>query len=92
MLEFLVDNIFMVFGVKVFQQIVSIPMGTNSAPLLADIFLYSYEAEFIQSLLLAGKIHLASQFNFTYRYIDVVLSNNNTDSENYLGQMYPAEL
>ena len=32
-----------------------IPMGTNCAPLLADIFLYSYEAEFIQSLLSTGK-------------------------------------
>ena len=47
MLEFLVDNIFVVFGGKVFQQIVGIPMGTNCAALLADIFLYSYEAEFI---------------------------------------------
>ena len=50
MIEFLVDNIFGVFGGKVFQQIVGIPIGTNCAPLLADIFLYSYEAEFIQSL------------------------------------------
>ena len=55
MLEFLVDNIFVVFGGKGFQQITGIPMGTNCAPLLADIFLYSYEAEFIQSLLSAGK-------------------------------------
>ena len=47
MLEFLVDNIFVVFGGKVFHLIVGIPMGTNCAPLLADIFLYSYEAEFI---------------------------------------------
>ena len=67
-------------------------MGTNCAPLLADIFLYSYEAEFIQSLLSTGKKKLASQFNFTYRYIDDVLSINNPDFENYLGQMYPAEL
>ena len=86
MLEFLVDNIFVVFGGKVFQQIVGIPMGTNCAPLLADIFLYSYEAEFIQSLLSTGKKKLASQFNFTYRYIDDVLSINNLDFENYLGQ------
>ena len=92
MLEFLVDNIFVVFAGKVFQQIVGIPMGTNGAPLLADIFLYSYEAEFIQSLLSAGKKRLASQFNFTYIYIDDVLSINNTDFENYLGQMYPPEL
>ena len=100
MLEFLVDNIFVVFGGKVFQQIVGIPMGTNCAPLLADIFLYSewwfvlfsYEAEFIQSLLSTGKKKLASQFNSTYRYIDDVLSINNPDFANYLGQMYPAEL
>ena len=44
MLEFLVDNIFVVFAGKVFQQTVGFPMGTNCAPLLADIFLYSYEA------------------------------------------------
>ena len=67
MQEFLVDNIFVVFGGKVFQQIVGIPMGTNCALLLADIFLYSYEAEFIQYLLSTGKKKLASQFNFTYR-------------------------
>ena len=92
MLEFLVDNIVVVFGGKVFQQIVGIPMGTNCAPLLAEIFLYSYEAEFIQSLLSTGKKKIASQFNFTYRYIDDVLSINNPDIDNYLGQMYPAEL
>ena len=45
MLEFVVDNIFVVFGEKVFQQIVGIPMDTNCAHLLADIFLYSYEAD-----------------------------------------------
>ena len=93
MLEFLVDNILVVFGGKVFQQIVGIPMGTNCAPLLADIFLYSYEAEFIQFLLSTGKKKkIASQFNFTYRYIDDVLSIKNPDFENYLGQIYPTEL
>ena len=45
-------------------------------------FLYSYEAEFIQSLLSAGKTRLASQFNFIYRYVDGVLSINNPDFEN----------
>ena len=37
MLELLFDNIFVVFAEKVFQQTVGIPMGTNCAPLLADI-------------------------------------------------------
>ena len=92
MLEFLVDNIFVVFGGQVFQQIVGIPMGTNCAPLLADIFLYSYEAEFIQSLLSTGRKHLASQFSFTYRYIDDVLSINNPNFKDYLHEIYPHEL
>ena len=88
MLEFLVDNIFVVFAGKVFQQRVGILMG---APLLADFFLYSYEAEFIKSSLSMGKKQLASRFNLTYRYIDDVLSINNQEFESYLGQMYPAE-
>ena len=33
-----------------------------------------------------------SRFNLTYEYIDAVLSINNPECENYLGQMYPAEL
>ena len=92
MLGFLVDNIFVVFAGKVFQQIVGIPMGTNCAPLLADIFLYSYEAEFIQSLLSTGRKQLASRFNFTYKYIDDVLSINKPQFETYMGQMYPVLL
>jgi hypothetical protein len=48
MFEFLIDNIFLMFGGYVFQQTVSIPMGTNCAPLFAYLFLHSYDANFIQ--------------------------------------------
>ena len=92
MLEFLVVNIFVVVGGKVFQQIVGILMGTNCDPLLADIFRYSYEAEFINLCSQLERKNLASQFNFTYRYINDVLSINNPDFETYLGQMYPRVL
>jgi len=51
MLVFLIDNIFVIFGGRVFQQTVGIPMGTNCAHLLVDLFLYSYEADFIKGLL-----------------------------------------
>ena len=44
-LVILIDNIFVFFGGRVFQQIVGIPMSTNCAPLLADLFLYSYKAD-----------------------------------------------
>jgi hypothetical protein len=77
MLEFLIDNIYVVVGGQVFQQSVGIPMGTNCSPLLADLFLYSYEAKFIQKLLHEKKKTLAVAFNSTFRYIDDVLSINN---------------
>jgi hypothetical protein len=51
---------------------------TNCAPLLADLFIYSYESEFLQKLVKDKKIHEARAFNFTYRYIDDVLSINNS--------------
>ena len=44
--EFLVDNIYVRFGAQLFRQMVGIPMGTNCAPLLADLFLHSYENEY----------------------------------------------
>jgi hypothetical protein len=34
----------------VFQQTIGISMGTNCAPLLADLFLHAYEADFLQGL------------------------------------------
>ena len=92
MLEYLIDNIFVEFGGWIIQQTIGIPMGTNCAPLLADLFLYSYEAEFVQSLLQAGKKHLAQQFNFTYRYIVDVLSLKNTKFAEYLEVINPREL
>ena len=61
---------------RVFQQTVGIPMGTNCAPFLAYLFLYTYEADFIQGLLKKNEKKLARPFNFTFRYIDDVLSLN----------------
>ena len=78
MLEFLIDNISVSFGGILFQQVIGISMATNCAPLLADLFLYSYESEFLQQLVKDKKIHEARDFNFTYRYIDDVLSINNS--------------
>ena len=38
-LTFLLDNIYIRFGSKLYRQIVGIPIGTNCAPLVADLFL-----------------------------------------------------
>ena len=39
-LTFLLDNIYIRFGSKLYGQIVGIPMGTTCAPLVADLFLF----------------------------------------------------
>ena len=65
MIEFLVDNIYVRFGGQLLQQMIGIPMGTNCAPLLADLFLYSYESEFLDKLINKGKRKLARKFNLS---------------------------
>ena len=40
---FLLDNIYIRFGSKLYRQSVDIPMGTNCAPLVADLFLFCCE-------------------------------------------------
>ena len=41
-LKYLLDNIYIRFGTKLYRQIVGIPMGTNCAPLVADLFLFCF--------------------------------------------------
>ena len=91
MLEFLIDNIFVMFGGRVFRPIVGIPIDANCA-LFIDLFLYSYEADFIQGLLEKNEKKLARSFNFTFHYIDGVLSLNNSRLSDFVDRIYPIEL
>ena len=77
MIEFLIDNIFVQFGGGLFRQMIEIPMGTNCASLLADLFLYSYENEFLDNMIRSGHWRLARSFNLCYRYIDDLIVFNN---------------
>ena len=71
---------------------VGIPMGTNCAPLLADLFLYSCENEFLDTLIKKGKRKLARKFNVSYRYIDELISFNNKRFKEFISDIYPKEL
>ena len=77
LVSILVDNIYVRFGGQLFQQMVGIPMGRNCAPLLVDLFLYSYENEFLDKLIKENKRKLARKFNVSYCYIDNLISFNN---------------
>ena len=69
-LSYLLDNIYIRFGTKLYRQIVGIPMGTNCAPLVADLFLYCYERDFMDSLNHGNQADVIEAFNSTSRYFD----------------------
>ena len=67
-------------------------MGTNCAPLFADLFLYSYENEFLDNMIKSGHRRLARSFNLCYRYIDDLIVFNNKKFLDYLKEIYPSQL
>ena len=84
------DNIYVRFGGQIFRQMVGIPMGTNCAPLLADLFLYSYENEFLDKLIKEDKRKLAR--NLSYSYIDDLISFNNKRFKEFISDIYSKKL
>ena len=76
-LLFLLDNIFIRFGSKLYRQIVGIPLGTNCAPLVADLFLFCYERDFMLSLSDNNQTDIIEAFNSTSRYLDDLLNIDN---------------
>ena len=70
-LHYLLDNIFIRFGSKLYRQIVSFLMGTNCAPLAADLFLFCYERDFMLSLSDNNQTDIIEAFNSTSRYLDL---------------------
>ena len=81
---YLLDNIFIRFGNKIYRQIIGIPMGTNCAPLVADLFLFCYERDFMKSLSLENPADIIKAFNSTSRYLDDSLNIDNVYFEQWL--------
>ena len=80
------DNIYIRFGNKLFRQIVGIPMGIYCAPLVADMFLFCYERDFMTSLSGDNQADIIEAFNSTSRYLD------NPYFEGMVNQIHPPEL
>ena len=91
MYTYLIDNIYVSVGNKVYRQCVGIPMGTDCAPLLANLFLFSYEYRYMRGLI-KSNILMARKFNNTMRYIDDLLVMNNTSFSDAIQDIYPSEL
>ena len=92
MMNYLIDNCQVTCGDSLFRQKIGIPMGTDCAPFLANLFLYSYEHEWMMKMKKTNP-QLARQFNRSARYIDDLLTiNNDGHMKKYMKDMYPAEL
>ena len=91
-LTFLLDNIYIRFGSKLYRQIVGIPMGTNCAPLVADLFLFCYERDFMLSLSKENQSGIIEAFNSTSRYLDDLLNIDNNFFDSMVNCIYPSEL
>ena len=89
---FLMENIHVQFDGMVYQQIVGIPMGTNCAPLIADLFLYCYERDFMSNLQKSKWFDLIDKFNDTSRYLDDIFTIDNPAFAEHIPDIYPREL
>ena len=91
-LTFLLDNIFVRYGDTIYRQVIGIPMGTNCAPLVADLFLFCYERDFMLSLKRDSQADVIKAFNSTSRYLDDICNIDNPYFDNFVSYIYPKEL
>ena len=91
-LVYLLDNIFIRFGTKLYRETIGIPMGTNCAPLVAYLFLFCYERDFMKSLSRENQADIIEAFNSTLRYLDDLLNIDNIYFDQMVDRIYPTEL
>ena len=72
-LIYLLDNIYIRLGTKLYRQIIGIPMGTFCAHRVADLFLICYERDLMTSLSDVKQAEIIEAFKSTSRYLDDLL-------------------
>ena len=91
-LIYLLDNIYIRFCTRLYRQIVGIPIGINYAPLVADLFLFCYERDFMTSLSDVKQAEIIEAFKSASRYLDDLLNTDNPNFEGMVNRIYPPEL
>ena len=67
-------------------------MGTNCASLVANLFLFCYERDFMMSLSDDKLAYIIDAFNTTSRYLDDILNINIVYFDNMVSKIFPSEL
>ena len=91
-LHYVLHNISIRFGSKLYRQIVGISIGTNCASLVAALHLFCYERDFMLYLSENNQADIIEAFNSTSRYLDDSLNINNPYFEQMVDHIYPTEL
>ena len=85
-------NVYVSVGGKVFRQVVGIPMGTNCAPFLANLFLYALEFKYMEKLA-KRDIMEARKLSDCFRFIDDLFCLNHGEKlAEAKHEIYPTEL
>ena len=66
-------HIYIETGSKLYRQNIGNPMGTNCVLLVADLFLFCYERDFMKSLTKEKRYDIIGAFNSICRYLDDLL-------------------
>ena len=92
-LTYLIDNSFVNINGAIYRQIIGIPMGTNSAPQIANIYLHVYEYLYISNLIELGDDESLEKLTNIFRYQDDLISFNDLGLlESVLQDIYPQEM
>ena len=91
-LKYLMSSCFFTIGNQLFKQVIGIPMGSDPAPFMANLFLYFYENKWVQNLKREDLIS-ARKFANTFRFIDDLCAINDGGLfEKHHHEIYPPEL
>ena len=74
---------------KLYRQTVGTPMGTNCVPLVADLFLFCDERDFILSLSNDNQSEVIEAFNSTSRYLNDLLNIDNNVFDSMVNNIFP---
>ena len=66
--------------------------GKELCPLVADLFLYSYESKSLDKMIRGRNRRLARSLNLCYGYIDDSIIFNKKKGGDYVAEIYPSKL
>jgi hypothetical protein len=91
-LEFVLYNAYFTVGKTVYRQMVGLPMGSDCAPHVANLYLYQQESTYFKKTWNRLRHHNPTLINFHRLIDDITTYNDNGMFENHFHEIYDPEL